>query len=192
MAPGKKKRAVQEMEEEHNANFFEEYSSDDAASSEIGDAFEDDFEAETPAEKRVRLAKQYLKNISDGKTGKYYSNFSINHFHPFIIYKESTTGHYDAADLDRDIIADRLQTDMMESQGKIFRKDADNYDWKSGLVIEQAYGILEGHSKTITSMTQIDDNLFTASKDGNIIQCNDLSHPSLCDLNLFDREFENC
>ncbi|KAJ3411630.1 pre-rRNA processing protein [Chytridiales sp. JEL 0842] len=63
---------------------------------------------ETAAQKRLRLAKDYLAKLKgDVKTADY--------------------GTYDAAQIDRDLIAERLQDDALEAKGKLFHQIAKKY-----------------------------------------------------------------
>ena len=61
-----KKKDPSELEE-NATDFFDAYESSNDSDHGSEDLSEDDFAAETPAEKRVRLAKQYLTSISDEK-----------------------------------------------------------------------------------------------------------------------------
>lgn len=77
-----------------------------------------EFEGENPADKRRRLAKQYLENLKSEAND--------------ILTEKNTAGevegqvlddynNFDAADLDRDIIASRLKQDVAEQQGRVYR-----------------------------------------------------------------------
>ncbi|KAF1998099.1 small nucleolar ribonucleo protein-like protein complex subunit [Amniculicola lignicola CBS 123094] len=66
-------------------------------------------EGETAADKRLRLAERYLDNIR-GEV------------------EEETVG-FDAADIDRDLIAERLKEDVAETKGKIYRSIAEKLDF---------------------------------------------------------------
>jgi ribosomal RNA-processing protein 9 len=67
--------------------------------SEDGDSESSDDEDETAAERRLRLAERYLDGIKE------------------TIDPEG----FDAADVDRDLIAERLQEDVAEAKGKVYR-----------------------------------------------------------------------
>jgi ribosomal RNA-processing protein 9 len=62
-------------------------------------------ENETAAERRLRLAERYLENIRE----------------------EVDPAGFDAADIDRDLIAERLRDDAAESKGKIYRHIASEH-----------------------------------------------------------------
>ncbi|KAF2669553.1 WD40 repeat-like protein [Microthyrium microscopicum] len=72
---------------------------------EISHASSED-ENETAADKRLRLAERYLENIRD----------------------EIDPAGFDAADVDRDLIAERLREDVAESKGKVYRNIASQLD----------------------------------------------------------------
>lgn len=83
-------------------------------------------EGETAAERRLRLAERYLENIRE----------------------EVDEVGFDAEEIDRDLIAERLQEDAAESKGLAYRKLAEELDfehaspcswkWKSGVVTSVA------------------------------------------------------
>ncbi|KAF2710469.1 WD40 repeat-like protein [Pleomassaria siparia CBS 279.74] len=66
-----------------------------------------DDEGETAAEKRLRLAERYLDSIR---------------------VEVEDDGGFDAADIDRDLISERLKEDVAETKGKIYRKIAEHLD----------------------------------------------------------------
>ncbi|KDQ12417.1 hypothetical protein BOTBODRAFT_112892 [Botryobasidium botryosum FD-172 SS1] len=107
----------------------------------------DEYTNETPAEKRLRLAQIYLDSVKKGLAG----------------------GEYDAADIDRDLIGARLKQDVLEHSGKIHLRLADLLPPS-----EPAFLRTKGHRLPITCTTVSEDGafLFTASKEGSIIQWN--------------------
>jgi ribosomal RNA-processing protein 9 len=95
----------------------ETISGSESSDDDRGDVFEDDNESgssgdenETAAERRLRLAERYLENI---KTE----------------VQEETVG-FDAADIDRDLIAERLREDVAETKGKVYRRIAEHLDFE--------------------------------------------------------------
>jgi ribosomal RNA-processing protein 9 len=91
-------------------------SSDDEEEEEGSKFFEDQEESETSedeketaAEKRLRLAERYLENIRNEV--------------------EDPVG-FDAADIDRDLIAERLKEDVAETKGKVYRRIAEDLDFE--------------------------------------------------------------
>lgn len=83
----------------------------------------DEDAGETPAEKRLRLAKLYLESIKDGlgtslrpgsySPGVYHSTFSAD-------------GEVDAAEIDKELISARLKQDVLEHAGKLHLFVADS------------------------------------------------------------------
>ncbi|KAK7180608.1 hypothetical protein DPSP01_006444 [Paraphaeosphaeria sporulosa] len=90
----------QDSDGERDAGFFDE--------PEGSEASDDDDDDETAAEKRLRLAERYLANIRN---------------------EVEEDGGFDAADVDRDLIAERLKEDVAESKGKIYRHIAEELDF---------------------------------------------------------------
>ncbi|KAF2015927.1 hypothetical protein BU24DRAFT_422237 [Aaosphaeria arxii CBS 175.79] len=118
-------------DDEDGTNFAEE--PDESGSS--GD------EEETAAEKRLRLAERYLDNIKNEVT-------------------EDTIG-FDAADIDRDLIAERLIEDVAESKGKIYRSIAAELDVQGA---SHTFGKL-GRDRNITGCAVHLPYAWTISKD---------------------------
>ncbi|KAF8839721.1 Rnu3ip2 protein [Paxillus ammoniavirescens] len=98
---------------------------------------------ETPAEKRLRLAKLYLESVKEGLA----------------------EGEFDAAEVDKELISARLRQDVLEHSGKVHLFIADSYDFTSASKLR-----CRGHRLSITSAvaTENAQHLFTASKDGTI------------------------
>ncbi|OAX43760.1 WD40 repeat-like protein [Rhizopogon vinicolor AM-OR11-026] len=103
---------------------------------------------ETPAEKRLRLAKLYLDSVKDG-LGKY------------------TEGEFDAAEIDRELISERLRQDVLEHSGKVHLFVADSYDFTSTTSLR-----CKGHRFSVTSAVASEDAqyLYTSGKEGTIIK----------------------
>ncbi|KAG6819865.1 hypothetical protein H0H93_007850 [Arthromyces matolae] len=112
----------------------------------IGVSGEED-EDETPAEKRLRLAKLYLESVKEGLA----------------------EGEFDAAEIDKDLISARLKQDVLEHSGKIHLFIADSFDFSQ---LPPKVLRTRGHRFSITSAvaSQCGKYLFTAAKDGSIIQ----------------------
>ncbi|KAI8097265.1 WD40-repeat-containing domain protein [Halteromyces radiatus] len=106
---------------------------------------------ETAAEKRVRLAKAYLDKIQDDLA-------------------EDFAGGFDAADLDRDLIAERLRHDDDEAAGKLHRRVADRFDYTA--LNELSIPLRRGHQLSVTAVALTDNGLYfySGSKDGSIIK----------------------
>ncbi|KAG0179415.1 hypothetical protein DFQ29_002136 [Apophysomyces sp. BC1021] len=105
---------------------------------------------ETAAEKRVRLAKAYLENIEEGL--------------------EEDLGGFDAADLDRDLIAERLKKDADEVAGRLHRRVADTFDFSA--LDPETIKSCRGHQLAVTAVALSDNGavFYTGSKDGSIIK----------------------
>ncbi|KAI9308931.1 WD40-repeat-containing domain protein [Cunninghamella echinulata] len=106
---------------------------------------------ETAAEKRVRLAKAYLEKIEND-------------------IEDDFAGGFDAADLDRDLIAERLKQDDDESAGRLHRRIADKFDYS--VLTESNLKSIRGHQLAVTAAVITDNGsfIYTASKDGSIIK----------------------
>ncbi|KAG2186266.1 hypothetical protein INT43_002704 [Umbelopsis isabellina] len=105
---------------------------------------------ETATEKRMRLAKGYLDGIKKGL--------------------DEDIGGFDAADIDRDLIAERLKQDAFETTGKLHRRIADKFELTG--IDPSTIRQCKGHQLAVTSvvMTESGKFLYTASKDGSIIK----------------------
>ncbi|GAB5587293.1 pre-rRNA processing protein [Umbelopsis nana] len=114
---------------------------------------------ETAAEKRIRLAKGYLEGIKKGL--------------------DEDIGGFDAADIDRDLIAERLKQDAFETTGKLHRRIADKFDLTA--IDVSTIRQCRGHQLAVTgvAMTENGKFLYTASKDGSIIKWDALTMTKL-------------
>ncbi|ODQ65198.1 WD40 repeat-like protein, partial [Nadsonia fulvescens var. elongata DSM 6958] len=109
---------------------------------------EEEFADESTSDKRRRLAKQYLDNLKE----------------------EVDDYAFDAADLDRDRLAERLKEDVAEDKGRIYRFLGDDLDFPnrsdpetdSSKIIERLFKIgVNG----VTSIAVKDNFAYTISKD---------------------------
>ncbi|KAF2630701.1 WD40 repeat-like protein [Macroventuria anomochaeta] len=122
-----------------------ESESSDGERANVFDATDDesetsDDESETAAEKRLRLAQRYLDNIR-GEV-------------------EEEVG-FDAAQIDKDLIAERLKEDVAETKGKIYRKIAEKLDFEEA---SHVFG-KSGLQKAITGCAVRLPHAWTISKD---------------------------
>ncbi|EMD62227.1 hypothetical protein GGP41_002321 [Bipolaris sorokiniana] len=123
-------------------------SGSDASDDEGGPVFDDDNDSdetsedenETAAEKRLRLAERYLENIRSEV--------------------EQEVG-FDAEQIDKDLIAERLKEDVAEGKGKIYRSIADELDFERA---SHAAGY-SGLQKAITGCAVKLPYAWTVSKD---------------------------
>lgn len=104
---------------------------------------------ETAAQKRLRLAKNYIDTLQHAG--------------------EDEIG-YDAEDIDRDNIAARLKQDALEIQGRLHRHLAETFQFP--INAETAITTCRGHQKTATSIAATENGLYaySGSKDGSIIK----------------------
>ncbi|KAI1468484.1 WD40 repeat-like protein [Daldinia caldariorum] len=103
-----------------------------------GSDSESENEGETAAEKRLRLAERYLENVRQ---------------------EVDETG-FNAEDIDRDIIATRLQEDVAETKGKVYRKIA------SELAVDRAsHTLFRCNTLATTSIAICAPYVYTVSKD---------------------------
>lgn len=100
-------------------------------------------EDETAGERRLRLAKRYLEKVKD----------------------EVDEAGFDAADLDRDIIAKRLKEDVDEAKGRQFRLIANNLDFEGADHIN-----FRADTQATTAVAVCKPYVYTASKDKTLIK----------------------
>ncbi|KAF2474758.1 small nucleolar ribonucleoprotein complex subunit [Lindgomyces ingoldianus] len=112
--------------------FFESAEQDGSGSSED--------EIETAAEKRLRLAERYLDNIRNEV--------------------EEDVG-FDAEQIDRDLIAERLKEDVAETKGKIYRRIANTLDFVSA---DYVFGKSD-RQHSVTGCAALLPHVWTISKD---------------------------
>ncbi|KAI9670449.1 MAG: pre-rRNA processing protein [Trizodia sp. TS-e1964] len=99
---------------------------------------------ETAAERRLKLAERYLENIRTEV--------------------QDEIG-YDAADIDRDLIAERLQEDVAESKGKLYRQVALNLSFNTAVITH-----FRMESQSTTAVAVCEPYAYTASKDMKLIK----------------------
>ena len=96
-------------------------------------------EGETGAERRLRLAERYLENIKG----------------------EIDEAGFDAVDVDRDLIAERLREDVAEKKGRSYRFIALEYDFSNAM----STGFRMNTNSASTSITACPPYVYTVSKD---------------------------
>ncbi|QUC20709.1 uncharacterized protein UV8b_04950 [Ustilaginoidea virens] len=103
-----------------------------------GDESSDDDQHETAAEKRLRLAERYLDNVKE----------------------HVDEAGFDAADIDRDLIAERLQEDVAEAKGRVYRQLA------AQLALSRAsQTFFRTNTSSVTSVAACAPYFYTATKD---------------------------
>ncbi|KAI1477142.1 WD40 repeat-like protein [Daldinia eschscholtzii] len=134
-APTPRKR----VERDESISGSESESDDDVVQPDApGSDSESENEGETAAEKRLRLAERYLENVRQ---------------------EVDETG-FNAEDIDRDIIATRLQEDVAETKGKVYRKIA------SELAVDRAsHTLFRCNTLATTSIAICSPYVYTVSKD---------------------------
>jgi len=108
------------------------------AEEEHSHASQSDDEGETAAERRLRLAERYLENVKE----------------------HVDEAGFDAADIDRDLIAERLQEDVAETKGRVYRQLA------SELAIgEASRTFFRSNTSAVTSIAACTPYIYTTTKD---------------------------
>jgi ribosomal RNA-processing protein 9 len=95
-------------------------------------------EEETAAERRLRLAERYLENIRE----------------------EVVEIGFDAEEIDRDLIAERLKEDVAESKGRMYRKLASDLNFGTA-----EHSWFKNNSEPYTSVATCPPYAYTVSKD---------------------------
>lgn len=127
---------------------------EDAAGSAGSQDEEEEYANETAVDKRRRLAKQYIENIQqeeDGEEGELAAGF-------------------DAADLDRDIIARRLNEDVAEDQGKIYKYIAGKLNLSMVSPQEKTVRTHKLNSYGLTAVATKYPYAYTTSKDIQLVK----------------------
>ncbi|ESZ99028.1 hypothetical protein SBOR_0562 [Sclerotinia borealis F-4128] len=113
---------------------------DDVGEASSDDDLEGEGEEETAAERRLRLAERYLENVREEVA-------------------EDGVG-FDAEEIDRDLIAERLEEDVAESKGRIYRKLADELEFGQA---SSCYFKKDSHS--FTGVATCAPYVYTVTKD---------------------------
>ncbi|KAL9039218.1 MAG: hypothetical protein Q9214_004969 [Letrouitia sp. 1 TL-2023] len=100
-------------------------------------------EDETGAERRLRLARRYLETVQE----------------------EIQEHGFDAEEVDRDLIADRLREDVAQTKGKLYRRIASEFDFPTA-----AKTHLRANTLTTTSVAVCLPYIYTVSKDISLIK----------------------
>lgn len=121
----------------------EDVSESDAMSAEsASDEEDEEYANETEADKRRRLAKEYLASIED-----------------------DITEDFDAKDLDREIISRRLKQDVAEQHGKIYRFIGDQLQLHVANSQEKAVKTYSQSAYGVTGVAAHYPHCFTVTKD---------------------------
>jgi ribosomal RNA-processing protein 9 len=126
--------SISGSESEEDEGPRDDLNRDEAAESTSGSEGEE----ETAAERRLRLAERYLENIRE----------------------EVDEVGFDAEDIDRDLIAERLKEDVAESKGRLYRNLAAELSFQ-----QASHTLFRNDSETVTSIATCPPYAYTASKD---------------------------
>lgn len=143
-----KKPAPRKPQRDESISGSDAEDSDDGPRATIDDEEDDgssdsEGEEETAAERRLRLAERYLDNIRE----------------------EVDEVGFDAEEIDRDLIAERLQEDAAESKGRLYRKLAGDLEFgKAG------HSFFQCNSESFTSVATCYPWAYTVSKDMSLIK----------------------
>ncbi|KAJ5666073.1 uncharacterized protein N7477_008521 [Penicillium maclennaniae] len=153
-APGSKKRGVdaqnegaggrrtREREESISGSDLDE--DDEVASAQSGeDSDSDSDDGETAADRRLKLAERYLDNVRD----------------------EVDEVGFDAADIDRDLIAERLKEDVDEFKGRVFRLLGSKLSFPTA-----SHSFFRSDTQSTTSIAIHAPYVYTVSKDKTLIK----------------------
>ncbi|TVY32796.1 putative WD repeat-containing protein [Lachnellula subtilissima] len=100
----------------------------------------DDGEEETAAERRLRLAERYLDNVRN---------------------EVNVDSHgFDAEEIDRELIAERLQEDVAESKGRMYRHLASELEFGGA-----SHSWFKSNAESITGIASCAPYAYTVSKD---------------------------
>ncbi|KAL2191177.1 WD40 repeat-like protein [Thermothelomyces heterothallicus CBS 203.75] len=140
----KNKKAVERDESISGSDLESDESEDEVRdrSDSEADSDESDAGGETAAEKRLRLAQRYLE-----KTRK---EVELEDEYAF-----------DAEQIDRDLLAERLQEDVAESKGKVYRRLAAELNFG-----EASHTQFRWNSGSVTSVAVCPPYAYTTTKDG--------------------------
>ncbi|KAK7749933.1 pre-rRNA processing protein [Cytospora paraplurivora] len=105
----------------------------------LSEESESEGEGETAAERRLRLAERYLDNVKQEVDEVY---------------------GFDAEDVDRDLIAERMQEDVAENKGKVYRSLAGELQFERA-----SHTIFRWNSQNVTSIATCAPYAYTVSRD---------------------------
>ncbi|KAK4147248.1 WD40-repeat-containing domain protein [Dichotomopilus funicola] len=139
-----KKKAIERDESISGSDIDSDESDDDVrnGTDSEGGSDESGDEGETAAEKRLRLAQRYLE-----KTKK---EVELEDEYAF-----------DAEEIDRDLLAERLQEDVAESKGKVYRRLAAELNFEGA-----SHTQFRWNSGSVTSVAVCAPYAYTTTKDG--------------------------
>jgi ribosomal RNA-processing protein 9 len=146
-APAKSKRP--ERDESISGSDSEDYDTDASIPEHEGsdNGLDDtDNEGETAAERRLRLAERYLSNVR--KEVEVHDEYA-----------------FDAEEVDKDLIAERLVEDAAETKGKVYRHLAKSLEFATA-----SHAMFRWNTENITSVALCSPYAYTTSKDGYLVK----------------------
>ncbi|RYC55596.1 hypothetical protein CHU98_g10611 [Xylaria longipes] len=143
-APKKRVERVEraERDDEISSGSDLESGSEPAEDEDVDVSESDDDHDETAAQKRLRLASQYLSQVRE---------------------EVEATG-WDAEQIDKDMIAARLEDDVAESKGKVFRHVASDID------LDSRPTMFRDNTHTVTSVALCSPFVYLVTKDSQLIK----------------------
>lgn len=100
-------------------------------------------EAETAAERRLRLAERYLENVRQD-----------------VAAAAEDTYAFDAEEIDRDLIAERLEEDVAEAKGRVYRRLADELGFA-----EASHCLFRWNAQNVNAVAVCPPFAYTGSSD---------------------------
>ncbi|KAF9884165.1 pre-rRNA processing protein [Aspergillus nanangensis] len=100
-------------------------------------------DGETAADRRLKLAERYLENVRD----------------------EVDDYGFDAAEIDRDLIAERLKEDVDEFKGRVYRQIASDLSFSTA-----SHSFFRADTQSTTSIAVHEPYVYTVSKDKTLIK----------------------
>ncbi|KAJ0419959.1 WD40-repeat-containing domain protein [Aspergillus carlsbadensis] len=141
-ARNKNKRTRERDESISGSDLDEDVESVASVASEEESGSESD-EGETAAERRLKLAERYLDNVRE----------------------EVDDYGFDAAEIDRDLIAERLKEDVDEFKGRVYRQIASDLAFSTA-----SHAFFRADTQTTTSIAVHAPYVYTVSKDRTLIK----------------------
>ncbi|KAL2119258.1 hypothetical protein VTJ04DRAFT_6218 [Mycothermus thermophilus] len=144
-AAAPKKKAIERDESISGSDLDSDQSEDEfkgLSGSEEGPNTSSDSEGETAAEKRLRLAQRYLEKAR--KEVELEDEYA-----------------FDAEQIDRDLLAERLQEDVAEAKGRVYRRLASELNFSGA-----SHTQFRWNSGTVTSVAVCAPYAYTTTKDG--------------------------
>lgn len=153
---GKRKFDDEELDEEEGNGGFDDLDLRDHTDSDGSEA-EEENQAESAAEKRLRLAKSYLSQLKKLNGGETLQTEKRDFFDQNLEQSNNLPEAFDAAEIDRELISDRLKQDVLEQKLRMFYRIADrfaslHFDARGGSNRKFIRGGKKGHRLSVTAV----------------------------------------